>query len=241
MKHVLLNNIDHKDLRISTRQSAVFGDNVNFGLIVPSELKTAQNFYPIFIQKDTHTGKFFFSVLFGFQEGENLFLDDAGWNAEYIPLSILRQPFLIGQQAYVQDGVNKVERVINLDLESPRLNTADGERVFDAAGAPTAYLNTVANMLESLHTGLLEADQLLERLLAYDLLEPLTLKVTFNEYKQYELANMYTINQDVLESLSDDKVLELFRSGSLEKIYCILHSQARVSTLIRLKNQQDAL
>ena len=51
VKHVLLNNIEHKELRIASYQSAQFGDNVNYALIVPSELKTAKNFYPIFIKK----------------------------------------------------------------------------------------------------------------------------------------------------------------------------------------------
>jgi len=241
VKHILLNNIEHKDLRISTKQSAAFGDNVHYGLIVPSELKAAKNVYPIFIQKDSNTGKFFLSVLLGFQEGENLFLDDAGWNAAYIPLSFLRQPFVIGQQAQIENGEKVVKRVINLDIDSPKINAQDGERLFTEDGKSTPYLNSVADILESLHMGLTEADQFIDQLLAYNLLERFTLKVTFNEHKAYELTNFYTINEDGLKSLADESVISLYRNGNLEKIYSILHSHARVSSLIELKTKQDLM
>ena len=42
--------------------------------------------------------------MFGVEEGENLFLDEKGWNASYIPLNIMRQPFLIGFQEKTQEG-----------------------------------------------------------------------------------------------------------------------------------------
>lgn len=240
VKHVRLNNVEHKELRIVTERSARYGDNVNFALLVPKEIRTAQNFYPIFIQKDSNTGKFFFSALFGFQEGENLFLTETGWNAEYVPISILRQPFLIGQQVAVENGERRIKQVINLDIENARVNSANGEHLFTDSGDTTPFLNNVADMLDSLHNGLIETDQVIEQLVAYNLLEPLTLKVTFNEFKTYELVNLYTINEASLSALSDDSVLALYRNGMLEKIYSVIHSQARVSTLIRFKNEQDA-
>lgn len=239
MKPMLLNNLEHRDLRISTRQAAHYGDNVHYALVVPSELRTAQNFYPLFIQKDSNTGNFFFSAILGFQEGENLFLDDTGWNAEYIPMSIMRQPFLIGRQSRVENGEQKVNRVIHIDMDSPRINAEDGERLFTELGESTLYLQSIADMLESLHLGMLEANQLMERLLAYNLLEPVALKITFNAHKKYELADLYTINEDILRKLPDNDVISLYREGALEKVYSILHSQSRVSSLIRLKNIQD--
>ena len=240
MKHVLLNNVEHRYLRIAAYPSAQFGDNVNYALVVPAELKLVQNFYPIFIQKDSATGQFFFSVLLGFQEGENLFLDNNGWNAEYIPLSIMRQPFLIGQQSYIENGEKKQKRVINLDIDSPRINHTDGKRIFNDEGLATDYLDSIGNILESLHQGLVETNQLILRLVECSLLEIFTLKVTFNNYKKYEIVDMYTINEDVLRDLSDAQLIALHRDGSLEKIYSILHSQGCVGNLIRLKNIQDA-
>lgn len=241
MKHSLLNNIEHRDLRVATNHSARFGDNTHYGLVVPNEFNRVQDHYPIFIQKDSNSGKFFFSALFGFQEGENLFLDNAGWNSEYVPLSILRQPFLIGQQVHVENGEKVMNRVIHIDMESARVNVPDGERLFTDAGATTDYLNNVADILESLHEGLLAADQLLNQLLAYNLLEQLTLKVTFNEYKKYEIPGFYTINTTAFNALADEQITALFRTGGLEKIYSILHSHNRIGALMELKSQQDLM
>lgn len=241
VKHLLLNNIEHRELRVSTRQSPLYGDNINVGLLVPSEFRAAQHFYPIFLQKDSHTGKFFFSALFGFQEGENLFLDESGWNADYVPLSIMRQPFYIGQQMRIENGEQRVDRVIHIDIESPRVNAEGGERLFSETGESTPYLSMVADILEALHQGLIESNQLIDRLLAHNLLERFTLKVKFNEYKHYEMTDLYTINEDSLKALPDDIALAFYRDGTLENIYSVLHSQSCVSTLIKLKNKQDLM
>lgn len=241
MKHVRVDSVKHRDLRISTASLAKYGDNVNFAMLVPAELITAKNFYPIFVQKDSHTGKFFLSAMLGFQEGENLFLDESGWNAEYIPLSVQRQPFLIGQQSIADGSARQLRQVIDLDIDHPRVRGEDGARIFDDDGEPTEYLNNVADMLDMLHKGLLETDLLAERLIQYSLLESMTLTVDFNEHKKYRLENFYNINIEVLNKLSEEAIVSLFRDGTLELIYALIHSQARVSTLIRLKREQDAL
>jgi SapC len=241
VKHQLLNNIEHRNLRVDSKPALTYGENSHFAMIVPAEIVTAKNFYPLFIYKDGSTGQFFFSAIFGFQEGENLFLDEKGWNSEYIPLSIARKPFLIGQQESIERGQKIVKRVINIDMESPRVNSANGERVFTDSGESTTYLDNIATILEMLHHGLAESEQLINKLLGYDLLEPMSLKLVFNEHRKYELNHLYTIKTDALNALDDDKVLALFRDGSMEKIYALMHSQARISTLIRLKNERDAL
>ena len=97
MSHpVLLNNIDHKDLRVVTARGAAYGDNVMSALTFPDEFRTLQAHYPIVFRKlDDGTG-FEPLALFGFQEGENLFLEDGRWDAFDLPLTVERQPFMIG-------------------------------------------------------------------------------------------------------------------------------------------------
>jgi len=97
-KNALVNNIDHKEIKIITDRSAEFGDNVWYSLTFPAEFRSIQAYYPIFFNKNPDTGKFISVALFGFKEHENLFLNENGWNADYIPTSVLRSPFLIGKQ-----------------------------------------------------------------------------------------------------------------------------------------------
>jgi hypothetical protein len=206
-------------------------------LIVPHEFRAVQSCYPIFFQKDPATAKFFALSLFGFQQGENLFLDETGWNASYIPLSVLRQPFLIGKQTFIEDGQEKTRRVIHVDMDSQRVSTTDGEPLFKEFGGNTPYLDRMSSVLETLHKGLLEADQFINMLLAYDLLEPFTLSVTLNDGSAHQLIGFYTINEEKLRTLSDDAVLNLHRGGYLEAVYMVIGSHARISYLIELKNR----
>lgn len=58
-KYALLNNIQHKDLRVITQFSATYGDNITSTLTFPTEFADIQKEYPIFfkliqIQKNTN-------------------------------------------------------------------------------------------------------------------------------------------------------------------------------------------
>ena len=77
-RHVMLNNIAHKDLRVITRHAAEFGDNVGTVMTFPTEFADLQREYPIFFRKDANTGEFTSIALLGFAQDENLFLDEHG-------------------------------------------------------------------------------------------------------------------------------------------------------------------
>jgi hypothetical protein len=126
----LLNNVDHQDLKVIIDRSAEFGDNVWYAVTFPAEFRNLQRHYPIFFVKHPDSGEFQAVAMFGVVEGENLFLDENGWNASYIPLNIMRQPFLIGFQEREQNGGVQREPVITVDMDHPRVNTECGEPVF---------------------------------------------------------------------------------------------------------------
>jgi len=63
----LLNNIDHKDLRVITTRSADYGDNIWYTPTFPHEFKNLQAHYPIFFTKNTDSGKFQAVAVFGFE------------------------------------------------------------------------------------------------------------------------------------------------------------------------------
>ena len=94
-KSVLLNNIEHKDLRVITRRGAEFGDNLMSSPTFPSEFRDVQACYPIVFRKTVDGLGFEPIALFGFQEGENLFLDGDRWDAPYLPMLVERQPCLL--------------------------------------------------------------------------------------------------------------------------------------------------
>ncbi len=52
MTNVLLNNIDHHDLRVITRHGAEFGDGINQVMVFPTEFDSVAREYPIVFRKN---------------------------------------------------------------------------------------------------------------------------------------------------------------------------------------------
>jgi hypothetical protein len=163
---VLLNNIDHKDLRVITTRSAAYGDDVKFALTFPAEFRNVQACYPIVFQKMVD-GEFQSIALFGFQDKENLFLGPVGWDASYVPLTVERQPFLI--------GFRDREPLVHIDLASPRVCRTEGEPLFRDYGGSTDFLERMSSVLLTIHQGLEAAPAFIDALLQHDLLESFVL------------------------------------------------------------------
>ena len=51
-RHVLLNNVEHKNLRVITQRGAQYGDNVGNVVVLPTEYRELQREYPIFFRKE---------------------------------------------------------------------------------------------------------------------------------------------------------------------------------------------
>jgi hypothetical protein len=119
-------------------------------LIFPTEFAYAQREYPILFRRDS-SGNLQAVALLGLDKDENLYLDDNGWNARYIPAVQQRGPFLIGFRNREVDGDVVREPVIHVDLDHPRISQTEGNRcpasrrntsipsVTDAAAYPQGY------------------------------------------------------------------------------------------------------
>ena len=151
--HVLLNNVDHKDLKVITTRSAEYGDNVQCATTFSWEFRSIQAHYPVFFTKNAGTEEFAAVAMFGFEDKENLFLNDTGWDANYIPLSIRREPFLIGFQQSADASSGDKEPVIHVNMDSPRLSESDGEAVFLAHGGISPYLEQTNSILNTINEG----------------------------------------------------------------------------------------
>lgn len=233
---VLLNNVEHRDLRVVTDRTEALGDDSWFALTFPLEFRALQGQHPIFFQRDAKTDAFFPLALLGFQPGENLFLRDGKWATSYVPLTIRREPFLIGRQHFVEDGVQKTRRVIHIDLDSPRVSRDRGEPLFLEYGGNTPFLDGVADTLDAIHHGIEQNEKFIRVLQVHGLLESFTLEVTLNNGESNQLKGFYTINEARLSTLGADDLTELHRAGFLEAIYMVIASQSQVRRLLDEKN-----
>lgn len=236
-KYELLNNIDHKDVRVVTTRSAEYGDDLWYTPTFWREFRSIQSCYPILFQKDSEGDSYVPLAFFGFQQGENLFLNNGGWDAHYVPLSVQRMPFYIGFQPNPEGGDPGEQRVITIDMASPRVSRNDGVSLFLEYGGNSEYLEKIADILETLHHGAQENQAFVKALQDNDLLEPVTIDVKLVDGNQGQMIGFHTINEDKLKDLSDDKVLEFHRNGYLQAIYCAVVSQVKFGDLVRRKNE----
>lgn len=232
--HALLNNIDHANVKVITTRDAEYGDNVWYAQTFAHEFRSVQSCYPIMFTPDPASGKLVSVALFGFKNEENLFLKDGKWDACYIPLSVQRMPFYIG----FKKEADETQRVITIDLDSPRISETHGISLFSEYGGNSDYLDNIAGILETLHQGLVDNDAFLAVLDEYNLLEPVTLDIETIDGKKHQLLGFSTINEDKLASLSSDILTNLLQRGYLSAIYMVIASQTQFQKLVALKNKR---
>ena len=237
-KHVMLNNVSHKNLRVITRYGAQFGDNVGTVLTFPTEYGDVQRQYPIFFRKDAQTGEFQSIALLGFQQDENLFLEDGGWQAAYIPGIVARGPFLIGFQNQDVGGELRREPVIHVDLGSPRISRTEGEPVFLPQGGNSRYLDRIGAILQGIHQGLAVSKAMFDAFTALALIEPVNVEIKFNAEEQFNLRGLYTISEEKLRKLDGESLFKLNSAGFLQGAFLVIASLNNVKTLIDMKHRR---
>lgn len=239
VRSVVLDNIAHSDLRVRIGHSAEFGDNLSSCVVFPTEFAYVQREYPIVFRRDTG-GEYQSMALLGLEEGENLFLDEDGWNARYIPAIQARGPFLIGLQKDDQDGEEVRRPVINVDLDNPRISSSDGQPVFLPHGGNSPYLEHVNRMLQIIHQGEQVRKQMFAAFEEAGLIEGMSLDVELDERTKYKMPGFLTISQERLAGLDGATLERLNRDGFLHLAMLVVTSLGNVSWLIELKNRKRA-
>lgn len=230
--HQLLTREDHQELRIRIEPDAARGDGEMAAYIVPAEFRRVQSEFPIVFRRNQADDSFGALALFGFENGENLFLDGNVWHARYRPLSLAVQPFLIGPP--VEEGS---DGQVHVDLDHARISqTGEGMRVFDEDGGTTPYLEQIAGMLGELHAGHTDARGFFAALERHGLLEPFTLEVPLSNGSKQSLVGFHIIAEERLQSLDGDALGELHAAGYLLPIFMALASLSHFSTLVERKD-----
>lgn len=236
--HVMLDNVTHKDLRVIRDYAKIPGYDVNVARVFPGEFIQLQTEYPLFFMRNKDEGNFEPIALLGFADHENLYLSGQGWDAGYVPLSIERQPFLIGFQRQMVDGVPTEAPVVHIDMDHPSVSETEGERVFLPHGGESPLLERITSVLMTIHQGHEAAKSLSEILVGMELIESLTLEVALKDGSTESLKGLYTINEDRLQGLNASALEALHKKGHLRDVYMMLASLPNVSRLIERKNQR---
>ena len=229
---VLLNNIDHADLRVRGGYGAEFGDAVNQTRVFPAEFEALQREYPILFRRDG-AGTYYSVVLLGLDRDENLFLQGDEWRARYVPAGHSRGPFSIGLQAG-QPGSER-EPKINVDLDHPRLRDGTGDPVFLRHGGEAPRLGQARTALSIVYDGLEREGSMFAAFDAAGLIEPVAIDITVGEGDRYDLEGVYALSRDRLGRLDVEALNGLHQAGWLATAFHAAGSLGNLDHLIALK------
>jgi SapC len=221
---VPLNKEAHKSLKVDARASAAYGDNKRFAYVIVNEFPELVAHYPILFAKDMNTGEFYCGAMLGFDEGENLFLEEWRDLQFYRPLSLQRVPF------YAHGPE------LAIDLDHPRVGVEDGKPLFTEHGQPTRYLQSIIWAFQDLKPGIEVTRNFIARLLELKLIEPVEIEAEFDDGRIINCEGLYTVNQETLSHLPDAVVVELFRRGYMRLCHYMIASLKQFPVLARKKN-----
>jgi hypothetical protein len=231
--HAILTAEAHRELRVREERSPELGDAVMCCVTFPDEFRRVQVDYPILFRLNPERDGFTALAMFGFEDGENLFVANGRWDAGYRPLAIDIQPFLIGHPEN-ETGASQV----HVDMASPRIGAGEGMRVFDVDGRPTPYLESIAEKLGALDEGFRGAAAFFAAIERHKLLEPLTLEVTLEDGSVSRLVGFHTVDEARLRALDASALGELHAEGHLMPLFMAVASIGNLNALAERRNRR---
>jgi len=224
-KAVPVTNQRHRDWSIKKGADYTFAQHVNAVPLTAVEFSAAAAEYAIVF---TGTAEALMpAVILGMRDRQNLYLnEDGSWRAKYLPAFIRRYPFVFASS---DEGKRFT---LCLDEAFSGCNQAGlGERLFDAQGTRTQYLEGVLNFLQQYQGQFQLTQAFCKKLHELDLLEPMQAQVTLPTGEKIALTGFMAVNRDRLKKLMGEKLSELVQTNELELIYIHLQSLRNVSVM----------
>lgn len=234
MTNVLLNNVDHHDLRVITRHGAEFGEDVNQVLVFPTEFESVQREYPIVFRRDAED-RLRPVALLGLARDENLFLDDeGGWQASHVPALFQRGPFSIAAPETAQG-----DPMIRIDPDHPRVSRSEGTPIFLPQGGNSPYLEQVTGVLRAIFVGHHLLDPMVAAFENAGLLRQVNLEARVGETEVYAVSDVFTIDRERLAALDGDALAALHQGGFLQSAFLVAASLGNMQRLIDRKVRKN--
>ncbi len=234
--HVRLDTIKHADVRVAARYGAAYGDAVNQVLVFPTEFEQLQREYPILFRRDPQ-GVYYAVALLGFDLDENLYLEDGGWKAQYVPAIRRRGPFVTALTGQADVAGQAPGSALHIDLDDPRVGHDDGEALFLRHGGHSPYLRHIGTVLDAISEGHGSTAPFFAALAEHDLIRPTTLRIELDDGTNYVIGDIHIVATEPLAALSGAALETLHRSGILRAATMAAASIDTLDRLIGRKNR----
>lgn len=196
------------------------------------EYAQASASFPIVFVKNPDSERYRSVGMLGLEAGENLFFQDDKWQALSMPQSISMVPFALGLDP---DKENTLTACV--DIESEFVGEDKDLALFEDDGKESEVLVNVQQALGRMYDNERLTENFLKELQENDLLQELELNIALSSGEKKKLVGLYTVNEDKVKALSDDKVLDFHKRGLFVPIYSMLGSLTQVNHLAQLRNR----
>ena len=201
-------------------------------ILAASEIMSSSVNYPVVFAKHPETGRFLCLALFGLESGENLFFNEDGWQATYIPMNITRTPFAMSESENGDDAM-----LICIDEDSPYISQTEGAALFDDKGNQTEFLDNVVSSLSDMKNNERHTQLLIKKLVDMRLLVPISVVMTDSGEKETELMDgTYSISEGRLRELPEEQLLDLYKADYLGPVYSLINSLELLNRMVALRN-----
>jgi hypothetical protein len=167
------------------------------------------------------------AVILGARDKENAYVGaDGNWGANYVPAFVRRYPFVFATD-------DKAETfTLMIDQSYSGFNAeGKGERLFDAEGENTAFLNNTLNFLREYQAQFTRTRAFGKKLEDLGLLEPVEARVPLPNDPTRRLTGFKIVNRDKLKALAADQLAPMLKNDELELIFLHLFSLRNLNRL----------
>ena len=228
---VQLDKIQHANIKLKKSLDLKRVSSGNMSPVIFHEMSQLATEFPLIFIKNRDTGEFNCVAIFGFESGQNLFVENKQWTGKQLPALLTHTP--LGMTSVLDDS-DKL--VVVIDTLSESVSEDEGEALFDEQGNETEFLKTRIQAMLNYQQYVKVTKDLVQLIVELDLLESKDFSYEIGGKKQ-KVGGMYLISEDKLNQLQDDKLLLLHKKGALGPIYHHLSSLHNFKVLLNKMSQ----
>jgi len=223
---VPLSSTRHRSLYVKMGNDYRFADDVNaVPMLVPEFASAAMHYVIVFVGEGDQVMP---AAVLGTRAGQNLFLrEDGGWDASYIPAFIRQYPFVVSRR----DGDPDKFTLCIDDSYAGCNDQGRGERLFDADGERTAFLQQMIAWTGEYQGQFRRTKQFCAKLQDLGLLMPMQARARMSSGAEVAFSGFLAVDRQRLQNLTGEQLADLMAHGELELIYLHLTSLRNLEAL----------
>lgn len=226
----------HQNLKLASKRDLAHIADQHIVPITAAEYAQASSSFPIVLVKNPDSPRYRSVVMLGLESGENLYYQDSKWSGLSLPQGAGMVPFALGLDP---DKENTLTACI--DLDSAFVGEEQDLALFEGDGKESELLTNVQNSLGRLYENEKMTENFIKELEDNALLQELELHVDLANGEKKKLTGVFTVNEEKVKSLADDKVLDFHKRGLFVPIYAMLGSLGQINRLVQLRNLSEGV